>query len=314
MTTSFAIEANALAKVYFSGVLRKRFVGLSALDLKVQAGEIYGFVGPNGAGKTTAIKCMMGLQRPTEGSAKFFGRDTADPAARQPVGFLSERPYFYDHVTPIEILLFYGQLFDLSRSTCKTRAQELVERVGLAAFADVPLREFSKGMLQRVGLAQALINAPRLLVLDEPMSGLDPVGRMLVRDILLEERTRGVTIFFSSHILSDVESISDRVGVLVGGRLVKEGLVSDLVGQRAHAVDCIIELDGDLALSGREINRRGSVRIVRVAPDEVDSLLGTVLEAGGKVRRVQPVGRSLEEVLLEEIEAAAPTDRRGVLA
>ena len=314
MSTSCAIETASLAKVYRSGILRKRFVGLSALDLQVQSGEIYGFVGPNGAGKTTAIKCVMGLQRPTGGSAKIFGHDISDPASRRPVGFLSERPYFYEHVTPIEILHFYGRLCDLDLSTCKARAVELVERVGLTPFADVPLREFSKGMLQRVGLAQALINAPRLLILDEPMSGLDPIGRMLVRDILLEERARGVTVFFSSHVLSDVESISDRVGVLVGGRLVKEGRLADLVGERAHAVDCIIDLDGDLDLSGKEINRQGSVRIVRVAPHEVNALLRSVLEGGGTVRRVQPVGRSLEEVLLEEIEAAAPTERRGVLA
>ena len=295
-------------------MLRRPFVGLAGLDLTVLPGEIYGFVGPNGAGKTTAIKCLMALQRPTSGSGQIFGVGIAEPAARRVVGFLPERPYFYEHLSPVDILRFYGQLFDLDTAVARRRASALVERVGLAPFASVPLREFSKGMLQRVGLAQALINEPQLLILDEPMSGLDPVGRTLVRDVILEERARGVSIFFSSHVLSDVESISDRVGVLVGGRLVKEGLVADLVGKRAKAVDCTIAVAREAELPGQEISRQGALRIVRVSPEEVRGLLTQVLEGGGTVRRVQPVGLTLEEVLVQEIESARPNERRGVLA
>ena len=171
-------------------------VGLEGLDLQVERGEIFGFIGPNGAGKTTTIKILMGLHRATSGTATLFGIDHRDPASRARVGFLPERPYFYQHLTARELLQFYGQLMELPSERLKRRSASLLERVDLVRFADVPLRSYSKGMLQRVGLCQTLLHEPELIVLDEPMSGLDPLGRALVRDLILEERERGCTVFF----------------------------------------------------------------------------------------------------------------------
>jgi ABC-2 type transport system ATP-binding protein len=229
------------------------------------------------------------------------------------VGFLPERPYFYGHLSAVETLVFYGRLFGIHPQQALARAMTLLDRFELLPFADVPLTEFSKGMLQRVGLAQALINSPRLLILDEPMSGLDPVGRMLVRDALLAEREKDVTILFCSHVLHDVESISDRVGVLVGGGLVSEGTVAQLVGDRVRAVDCVIDLDEQVQVTGTEINRQGRLRIIRVGPSDVDALIGEVHAAKGKVKRVHPLGTSLEDILVDEIQRAG-SRQRGVLA
>ncbi len=227
-----AISTQDLGKIYRVGFFMRRVEGLRDLNLTVNPGEAFGFIGPNGAGKTTTIKILMGLHTATSGTAEIFGTSVTDARARQRVGFLPERPYFYEHLTAREVLHFYGQLFDMDAGLRRERVELLLERVKLARFADVTLAKYSKGMLQRVGLCQALLHDPDLIVLDEPMSGLDPVGRALVRDLILEQRDAGKTVFFSSHILSDVEAICDRVAILVGGQMRDCGSMADVVADR----------------------------------------------------------------------------------
>ena len=227
------IRTSQLTKSYRTGFWMRQVVGLLPLDLEVRKGEIFGFVGPNGAGKTTTIKILVGLHAATSGSAEIFGSSVQDPRSRQRLGFLPERPYFYQHLSPQELLDFHGQLCRMERSVRRGRAESLLERVGLTRFADVPLRKFSKGMLQRVGLCQALLHQPDILILDEPMSGLDPLGRALVKELILEERERGATVFFSSHILHDVETLCDRVSILVKGELRALGTTAELLGDQS---------------------------------------------------------------------------------
>lgn len=309
-----AIRIRGLSKVYRSGFWRIPFTGLKGLDLDVPEGTSFGFVGPNGAGKTTTIKCLMGLQRPTTGEAWIHGRPITGPDSRRSVGFLPERPYFYEHLTAWEFLDFYGRLCEVPGPVRGERITRLLERVELARFRDVPLGKFSKGMLQRAGLAQALIADAALLVLDEPMSGLDPLGRVLVRDIILEERAAGKTVFFSSHILSDIEAICDRVAIVVGGELRGEGTVSELLRQTVVHVDC--EVLADRAPAGTCLRSDGRHHVVRVAPEQVDGVVDEVRRAGGSVLSVQPHAKTLEDVLLDEVERARPanTRRLGVLA
>jgi len=295
---STAIETRGLRKVYRSGFFRIPFVGLEGLDLQVERGEIFGFIGPNGAGKTTTIKILMGLQSATGGDATLLGVDHRDPESKRRVGFMPERPYFYQHLTAREFLRFYGQLFDLKNPLLAQRVESLLERVKLTRFADVPLRAYSKGMLQRAGIAQALINDPELVVLDEPMSGLDPLGRKLIRDIIFEERRAGRTVFFSSHVLADVQLICDRVGIIVQGKLRGAGTVAEMVGHRVDTVDCAFRGDPGVALPGERLRVDGDRVQQRGAPDEVDVAVDAVRAAGGAVIEILPHRATLERVLL----------------
>jgi ABC-2 type transport system ATP-binding protein len=305
-----AIRIEKMGKVYRSGFWRFPFTGLSELDLEVPEGTSFGFIGPNGAGKTTTIKCLMSLQRHTSGRAWIHGVEVPDPASRARVGFLPERPYFYEHLTAGEFLDFYAHLSDVPSPERPGRITRLLERVDLARFRDVPLGKFSKGMLQRAGLAQALIAEPSLLVLDEPMSGLDPLGRVLVRDLILEERRMGRTVFFSSHVLGDVEAICDRVAIVVGGRLRGQGTVSELLGSTVADVE-VTTFGVDA--SGARVPERLTRRLPQ---DAVDAWIDAVRAAGGSVLAVTPSQRSLEQVLLDEVERARPVDKKrlGVLA
>jgi ABC-2 type transport system ATP-binding protein len=307
---SLAIECKGLQKIYRSGFLRIPYVGLKSLDLKVEKGEIFGFIGPNGAGKTTAMKTLMGLQRATAGEAFILGIDHRDPESKRKVGFLPERPYFYQYLTAFEFLDFYGTLFELPKELRHDRIHQLLERVHLTRFADVPLRTFSKGMLQRAGVAQALINDPELVIMDEPMSGLDPMGRALIRDILFEERENGRTVFFSSHILADVEAICDRVAILLDGELHGCGTVDELVGSQTQHVDVVFE--GDCP-DGLKPHRRQQLRL---PPDGVDAALDALRAAGCSIVRVTPVRMHLEEVFVDAAARRKKVDakRLGVLA
>jgi len=311
-----AIEAVGLRKVYRSGFWMRPHVGLDSLDIQVERGEIFGFIGPNGAGKTTSIKILMGLHRATAGEARLFGVDHRDPSSRRKVGFLPERPYFYQHLTARELLGFYGQLMELPADTVRSRTNALLERVDLVRFADVQLGSYSKGMLQRVGLCQTLLHEPELIVLDEPMSGLDPLGRALVRDLILEECARGCTVFFSSHILHDVETLSDRVALLVRGRQVGIGSLDTLLGGRLRHVEL------RLSQVPPELAERWSAEpseaeaILEVAPEDADAALAQAVALGVSVRSVTPVRQTLEALLLDEVERAKPVDAKklGVLA
>ncbi len=311
-----AIEARGLKKVYQTHFWERPHTGLDGLDLTVPAGGVYGFVGPNGAGKTTTIKILMGLHGATAGEARFFGRDIRDPAARAVVGFLPERPYFYTHLSARETLRLYGALSGLGGAALDARVDALLARVELARFADVALGKYSKGMLQRVGLCQALLHAPRLLVLDEPMSGLDPLGRALVRDLILEENRRGCTVFFSSHILHDIETLCDRVAVMVGGRLRGEGTVASLVGDAVLRVEITLRLGaGAPAPAGAVLLEGGRARLA-VAPEAAEAALAAASAAGHTLIEYTPVRKTLEDVFLDEVERARPVDVRriGVLS
>jgi ABC-2 type transport system ATP-binding protein len=228
-----AIEIVDLVKTFRVGFFRARVEAVRGVSFAARRGEIFGLLGPNGAGKTTTLKILMGLIAADAGTVRIMGRDGRRPASRRRVGFLPENPYFHEYLTPREILEFYGRLLGLGTAEIRRQRDELIEMVGLADAARRPLRKFSKGMLQRIGLAQAMLGEPELLVLDEPMSGLDPLGRKLVSDLIEQRHRAGVTIVFSSHILSDVERLCDRVVILDRGRKVADGTLDELVGPDA---------------------------------------------------------------------------------
>ena len=304
MPMETVITTKALSKIYKVGFMMREVQGLKSLDLTVNKGEVFGFIGPNGAGKTTTIKILMGLQSPTSGHATVLGEPVTSPNSRGRVGFLPERPYFYEHLTARELLGFYGQLYDMPKSKRDSEIGELLERVELVRFADIPLKKYSKGMLQRVGLCQALLNDPDLVVLDEPMSGLDPLGRALVREVIQQERELGKTVFFSSHILHDVETLCDRVGIIVRGELRGIGTVDELVSSTARHIECRIsgvEVDG---LPCQPAFSKDGVHVVKVADADLNQFLAEVVQNEGAVHQVLPVRESLETILLDEVERA----------
>ncbi len=222
------IDARDLTKIYPAQIGQAAKTALDGLNLQVRKGETFGILGPNGAGKTTTQKLFLGLMRPTRGTVHLFGSRPDDPNVRKRIGFLPENPYFYNYLTGEEFVRFCGGLFDIPTKTLKERIESLLELVGMTHARDVQLRKYSKGMLQRIGIAQALVNDPDLVLLDEPMSGLDPVGRHQFREIILGLKKQAKTIVFNSHILSDVEDICDRICILLHGKLVAEGSVADL--------------------------------------------------------------------------------------
>src|SRR6476661_6974360 len=234
-----AIEILGLEKTYSIGFWRKKpRYGLRPLSLAIEEGEVFGFLGPNGAGKTTTLKLLMGLIFPTAGTARILGMELDDPKMKAQIGFLPEQPYFYDYLTARELLEYYGQLSGVDPKQRSRKVDEVLQRVGLPDVGGVQLRKFSKGMLQRVGIAQAILHDPKVLFFDEPMSGLDPMGRREVRDLMEQLKHEGKTIFFSTHILSDAEALCDRVAILNNGELQGVGAVADLTS----SVDCKVEL------------------------------------------------------------------------
>jgi len=243
-----AIRLHNLRKSYKTGFWMREFEAVKGISLEVPQGEAFGFVGPNGAGKTSTIKVLAGLQDATSGEAFISGISCSDHRSRQHLGFLPERPYFYTHLTATEVLGLYGSLFGMTGRMLKDRTAQLLKRVEMTRFADVPLGKYSKGMLQRIGLCQTLLHDPEVILLDEPMSGLDPVGRAMVRDIILEEKHAGRTVFFCSHVLSDVESICERVAILVGGTIRLEGKISDLVSTQEKRMICTFKLQSEKTL------------------------------------------------------------------
>lgn len=309
------IDLHNLTKSYASGWPgRPPFVGLDGLSLTVGHGEIFGFLGPNGAGKTTTIKILMGLVRPTSGSALLLGRPAGDVATRRRVGFLPESPYFYDYLTAEEFLTFYGRLAGLAHAVINERIHELLQLVGLVDARTRQLRKFSKGMLQRIGLAQALIHDPELVILDEPMTGLDPVGRKQVRDLILSLRDRGKTIFFSTHILHDVEMICDRVGVVMKGKLIASGRVDELM-QRNHtqSVEVVcrqvnVEHNALIRAHAARVLQQGQQSLIVLANAEgVDPVVGEIRRQGGKLISVTPHKASLEDLFFQDAAIGSST-------
>ena len=307
-----AIKTEGLCKDYRLGFLRRRTRVLHALDLTVEMGETFGYLGPNGAGKTTTLKLLMGLVHPSAGRAWLLEREIGDPDVRAAVGFLPENPSFYDYLTGEEFLAYGARLAGIPRRRAREQIAALLDQVGLTGAGRLQLRKYSKGMLQRIGLAQALLGDPRLVILDEPMSGLDPIGRKEVRDIMLRLRAEGRTVFFSSHIIPDVEMISDRVGILLGGRLARVGRLDELLGAEVESVEVIavglpaptVEKLGALALVPPLV--QGGRVLFRLGGDaDVDKLLRRALEAGGRIASVTPQKRGLEELFLAEVRAGA---------
>jgi ABC-2 type transport system ATP-binding protein len=280
---------------------------LSDVSLSVTKGEIFGFLGHNGAGKTTTMKILLGLLRPTSGRVDVLGAPAGDVATHSKLGYLPEAPYFYDYLTAEEFLEFYGKLAGMSRDAIQSRISILLEQVGLQEAQHRQLRKFSKGMLQRIGLAQALIQDPELVVLDEPMSGLDPMGRKEVRDLILSLREQGKTVFFSTHILSDVEMVCDRVGILAKGKMLALGKVEDLVG--AHLAQSIeLVCDGVIGTQIEPVQRlalrtlQNGTRCLMVLPGHecLDEILEALRRAGAKLVSIIPHKGSLEELFVHK--------------
>jgi ABC-2 type transport system ATP-binding protein len=307
-----AIDVRELKKTYRTPFARKKVEALRGVTFGVERGHIFGFVGPNGAGKTTTIRTLMGLIRPTGGSATLLGHELSSRAARFRIGFLPESPYFYDYLDVGELCDLAGRLFGLPAPVRKKRADELIERVGLGRARSQSLKKFSKGMLQRAGLAQALMNDPELVVLDEPMSGLDPIGRKEVRDLILELRERGKTVFFSTHILSDVEAITDRVAIIARGQLQAHGTPAELVSRTLQGVDITVRLaaagdDPERALTegATRVRRVGDELSLTLAADaDVDAWIARAHAAGARVMAIAPRHETLEDLFLRQVAGA----------
>jgi len=302
------IEITNLTKDYEVGFFRKRKVrALDSLSLSIDGGQIFGFLGANGAGKTTTLKLLMRLIFPTMGSARILGHDIQDVRMHQRIGYLPENPYFYDYLTAREFLDYCAQIFGFPAAVRKKRAADLLARVKLDEKRwDTQLRKFSKGMLQRVGLAQSLVNDPEIVFLDEPMSGLDPVGRREVRDLIAAMRDEGKTVFMCSHILSDIEVLCDRVAILKKGKLAQVGYLDELRRKTEGPNRMEVMATGTDAdalrkhLPGAEIapTPRG-LRIEIASEDEIEKVIAALRQAGGKVVSIQPVKQSLEELFLD---------------
>jgi ABC-2 type transport system ATP-binding protein len=316
-----AIEILDLEKSYLVGFWRKRpKLALRPLRLTIEEGEVFGFLGPNGAGKTTTFKLLMGLVFPTAGSARILGLDMDDPRVKSQIGFLPEQPYFYDHLTARELLNYYGHLSVIPAKGRAARVEQMLTRVGLSDSAGMQLRKFSKGMLQRLGLAQAVLHDPKLLFLDEPMSGLDPMGRREVRDMIQELRHEGKTVFFSTHILSDAEALCDRVGIIHQGELRGVGAVAELTAQTRGRIEIIFYAQAQrvpegLTSLGAEARLSGDM-VNAVLPEErQDAALEVLRRDGLKLISLTPVRNSLEEYYIQKLrptEGRKEEDRKGV--
>jgi ABC-2 type transport system ATP-binding protein len=307
--TSPALEIVGLDKSYRVGHLRgSRRLVLQDLHLQVPRGEIFGYLGPNGSGKTTTLKVLMGLIYPDAGSIQVLGLAHEDRSWRYRVGFLPEQPYLYDYLTAREYLDYVGRLFGMPPGARRERSRELLSRLGLERAAGVPLRRFSKGMVQRAGLAQALMNDPEFIILDEPMSGLDPIGRRLVSDLILEFKKGGKTVLFSTHILSDAEALCDRVAVLRQGRLRDVGRLSDILRLDFSHMQMMVSGVDESAFGSidSELSRRQAVG-ERWRLEVPEKALGHVVQliekAGGRVLSVQPIRQSLEDYFFKELGA-----------
>lgn len=304
MTDSIAIDIKGLSKSFSSGWLEKKQV-IRDLHFQIRDNEVFGYLGGNGAGKTTTFKLMLGMIRADKGDISFWGSPAKDRSSRAMIGYLPEQPYFYAYLTCAEALDFYASLFDLTSAERKNRVSYLLELVGLAHARDTQLRKFSRGMLQRIGIAQALVNDPKLLILDEPMSGLDPMGRKVVRDIILSCRDQGKTIIFSSHIISDVEMICDRAGILADGELKRIITMDDAVSSN----DAIWEIGcqgGALNLSGIEDQNgikqviRGNRHIISTGDkDKADRIMEEVNNQGLQLISFSTARKSIEDIYIK---------------
>lgn len=305
-----AIKTEHLSKDYAIGFWRPRpYRALDALNLEVERGEVFGFLGPNGAGKTTTLKLLLQLVYPTAGRAEILGRPVGDVAVRRRIGYLPESPYFYDYLTAEELLTYFASLFGYAREARKRRVSALLDEVGIGGERRMQLRKFSKGMLQRVGIAQALINDPELVFFDEPMSGLDPLGRRDLRNLILTLRDRGCTVFFSSHVLADAEAMCSRVAILAAGRLVVAGRMADIGAFAIRGWELVVDrlAPAVLAKCGARIRRATEIAERRYALElplepAPDVLLRDLMETGALLVSLNPVRETLEDFFVEQVQ------------
>jgi ABC-2 type transport system ATP-binding protein len=302
-----AIDIENLTKDYPYGFLQlKRKRSLEGLTMQVQTGEVFGFLGPNGAGKSTTIKLLMRLIFPTAGTARILGKPISDIGMHKDIGYLPEQPYFYDYLTAAEVLDYFARFHDFGAAERRERVERMLKKVGLASAGSIQLRKYSKGMLQRVGLAQAILHDPKVVVLDEPMSGLDPVGRREVRDIILELKRQGKTVLFSTHILSDAEMLCDRVGAIVGGKLQGIGAPSEIVGLKAHGMEILFELADVAGVSDKLLataTRTGNRYRLHVQESDLYAAVERLRAAGATILSVTQVKASLEEYFMHLVAA-----------
>jgi ABC-2 type transport system ATP-binding protein len=307
---SVAIRVEGLTKKFFQ---RGEVVAVDNLSLEVQEGEIFGFLGPNGAGKTTTIKMLLGLIFPDSGKAEVLGYPAGDQEMRRQVSYLPENPYFYDHLTGGELLDFYGRLFGIAGKVRAKRVDELLALVGLKNDKSKQLKQYSKGMMQRIGIAQALINDPKVLIFDEPTSGLDPVAHIEIRNLIESVREQGKTVFLSSHQLSDVELVCDRICILNYGKLVKSGRVDDLLAEgrtEVTATGLSAETVGKLKELGTIGGDNGATVVTCADDASVNNAIDVIRNSGGTVTSVIPLKRTLEQIFVETVGAAGQPGRR----
>jgi ABC-2 type transport system ATP-binding protein len=314
------LRADGLAKTFRLDFFRKPVEAVRNVSFEVNRGEVFGFLGPNGAGKTTTLKMLMGLVRPTRGRTEVLGRPVPNIEAQRRLGYLPESPYFYEYLTAEEFLDLVGALFDLPRAERRRRADRLIARVGLEHARGRPLRKFSKGMLQRVGIAQALMGEPELVVLDEPMTGLDPLGRKEIRDLILELKHEGRTVFFSTHILPDVEMTCDRVAMIFAGQLRNVGPLTTLLSARLLSTELALRAGAGglpaLPAGARQRQSPDGVLVELPEGSDVDAFLRAALAAGASVLSVSPRKESLEDIFMREArvqtsDAPAQVERRA---
>jgi ABC-2 type transport system ATP-binding protein len=306
-----AIEILGLEKTYMVGFWRKRpKSALQPLHLTVEEGEIFGFLGPNGAGKTTTLKMLMGLVFPTAGTARILGREWTDPQVKAQIGFLPEQPYFYDYLTAHELLDYYGQLSGVPGKERKRRVEEMLQRVGLTDVKGMQLRKFSKGMLQRVGIAQAILHHPKLVFFDEPMSGLDPLGRREVRDLIEQLKQEGRTVFFSTHILSDAETLCDRVAIIHKGELRGVGAVADLTSTVQGKVEVVWQgrqIPASLKVLGAECHVTGDTVRAILPENQQDTAIDALRRERIRLIAITPLRTSLEAYFVEKLQHSQTT-------
>jgi len=311
-----AIEILGLEKTYSVGFWRKRPKrALQPLQLTVEDGEIFGFLGPNGAGKTTTLKLLMGLVFPSAGSARILGQEWTDPSVKAQIGFLPEQPYFYDYLTAHELLEYYGQLSGVPAKQRKHRVERVLEQVGLRDVQGVQLRKFSKGMLQRVGIGQAILHDPKLVFFDEPMSGLDPMGRREVRDLMEQLKHEGKTVFFSTHILSDAEALCDRVAIIHKGELRGVGAVEDLTSSVQGKVEVIwqgTQVPASIKALGAQCHVTGDRVRAIIAENQQDAVIDALRRERQRLIAITPVRTSLEAYFVEKLQHAETTAGRAV--
>jgi len=302
MTTVLTIKD--LHKSFNIGFIPKKMKILKGISLSVEQGEIFGYLGPNGAGKTTTIKCILGLIFPQKGKIEIFGNPHLALKAKEKIGFLPENPYFYDHLTASEFLDFYSQLYVMDKNKKEEKIKNLFQLVGLEQSADLQLRKFSRGMMQRIGLAQALLNDPSLVFLDEPLGGLDPVGRKEIRDIIVRLKEEGKTVFLCSHILQDIEMICDRVAIIVNGKIINQGALQDLISEKTHFTEVVfsgVDPREFESLAERLSDQSGRTLLKVFEEENVEKVLELIQSKKGKLHSLIPRTETLEDLFMEVV-------------